>query len=126
MIPARGGLEGVIDADIDAVFSFDEMGCEFVGEGEVAVGEGAEGGAVEEDLGVHVDAIEVKVEFLSVGESGGREGFTIHRDSAGVVAAFIGLGAVFGDAVLVGPVVGDIDGGPGVVFFVIQKTKVPR
>ena len=95
VIPAGGGFEGVVDVDLDAVFSGDEVRGEFVGEGEVAVGEDAEGGSVEEDLGVHVDAIEVEMQFLIFGESGRGECFAIHRDSAGVVAAFVLLGAVF-------------------------------
>lgn len=125
VIPAGGGFEGVVDVDFNAIFSFEEMWGEFVGEGEVAVGEGAEGSAVEEDLGVHVDAIEVEMEFLIFGESGWGEGFAIPSDTAGVVAAFVFLGAVFGDAVLVGPIVGEVDGGPRAFVVLIKETEVP-
>lgn len=95
VIPAGGGFKGVIDTDGEGVFSFFEMWSEVVGEGEVAVREGAEGSAVEEDFGVHVDAIKVEVEFLGVGEVGCGECFAIPADAAGVVTAVGFLGAVF-------------------------------
>jgi len=115
-VPAAVGLRGIIDADGEYVRCGEvQLWREIKTETGVAVGLSAELGAIEVDGRVAVDAIKFDADSLALPIRGSSERFAIPT-SAGRKKTAPGSGRiVFVGRRLDAPVVGEIDGTPGIV-----------
>ena len=114
-VPAGGGLGGVVAADGEGVGGGGaevEVAGEFVAESDVAVGALAEVVAVDPDVAVGHDAVELDEDAaVGVGDGDG-EVFAIPADTVGEVGSALSGRVGLGERAFDGPVVGDAEGAP--------------
>ena len=113
-VPAGVGLEGVVDADGQHVRAVElEVLGQIVGEADVAAGPLAERVAVDPDLAVLVDAVELDGDLLALAGRGQAKRLAIPADAGGQVGALVA--GRFGprEGPFDAPVMGQVQGPPG-------------
>ncbi len=113
-VEAGGGLGGVIAADGDDVgfVAEVEVTCEVVLEADPTVGAMAEEEAVDVDVAVGHDAVELDEDGFGGGIGGESEVFAIPADARGDEGAAGAGGVVLVDGSFDAPIVGEIEGAP--------------
>ncbi len=114
-VPAGVGLGRVVHADRDDVDPGDEVRRDVVGDGGVAVRPPAEVGAVDPDVGVHVDAVELERHAAAARAGGKAERLAVPAGAGREVAVAPAAGGVLARRPLDAPVVREVEPAPGAI-----------